>query len=480
MNLQMISTWCRSALLVARPVPQDKARCVWAYRRESCADRRYGRRMSLLLSGFGAVILALVGPVQAAEFERFTTDDGLRVLFMSAPEPAMVDIQLTFAAGAARDGELEGLAALTARALAHGAGELDADALAEAFEGVGAQFSADAGRDMGVVSLRSLTEPDWLERALQTLTTVLAEPRFPAADFERSRRQTLRAIQREGQEPGSVARRALWRSLYPDHPYGAMPVGRAETVEALTNEDAREFFERYYVRENAILTLVGAVDREQAEAIAERLSGALRAGERAPALPEPTVKAETQRIAFPSTQAHLFVGMPLIRRDDPDYFELLVANHILGGQSFNSRLFQDLRTRQGLAYSVFSVLQPLAVDGPFVAGMQTAAAQADHAERELLAAIDDWLENGVTEDEFAAAVDNLVNGFPLTIASNSAMVGQLAAIGFYGLPDDWLDTWVERVRAVEREAMMERLRERFRPDALSLIVVGATDGGLSE
>lgn len=409
---------------------------------------------------------------QAVEIERFTTDDGLRVLFLSAPEPAMLDVQLTFDAGAARDGDQAGLAALTATALTHGAGPLDANALAEAFETVGAQFSTDSGRDMGVVSLRTLVEPDWLQQALDTFTLVLAEPSFPEADFERARRQTLQAIQREGQEPGSVARRALWRNLYGDHPYAAMPIGRSETVSALTVDDVKAFHRRYYVRENAVLTLVGAIDRATAEAIARDVAAALPTGERAPALHEPTVEARVERIDFASEQAHILAGLPMVRRDDPDYFELLIANHILGGQSFNSRLFQDLRTRQGLAYSVFSVLQPLAEKGPFVAGLQTARAQAAHAERELLAAIEQWVRDGVSEDEFASAVDNLVNGFPLTIASNSALVGQLAAIGFYDLPEDWLDGWVERVEAVTRERLQERLRERFDPADLTLVVVG--------
>lgn len=423
----------------------------------------------LLLSAVGLMPVA-----NAVDIESWETDQGMRVLFAPAPTLPMLDIRLTFDSGAAREGDRNGLARLVSNALTHGTAEMDADALAERFERVGAEFSTSSARDMGIVSLRTLTEPDWMAQAVDLLTKVLAAPAFPEEDLARERRQMLLALQRERQEPGSVASRRFYQLMYGDHPYGNVPSGNEGTIPGLTRVEVETFFREYYTAGNAVLALTGAISREAAEALADRIGRALPEGERAPALP-PVPRREgpvVERIAFPSEQAHIFIGVPVLRRDDPDYYPLTVGNHAFGGGSFISRLFREVRTARGLAYSVYSSVQPMAVEGPFLIGMQTGTDQVDEALEVLREELQGLHDDGLEPDELEASRANLTGGFPLRLASNSDIVQHLGMMGFYDLPLDFLSAHNDRIDAVTGEQVHEVIQRRIDPGALVTVVVG--------
>ncbi len=426
----------------------------------------------------GVLLAVLVAaPAAAMEVDRWETDEGLQVLYVEAPELPMVDLRLTFDAGAARDGELPGLARMTSRSLRHGTTEMDADALAERFESVGARFSTSSQRDMAVVSLRSLTETDWLDTAMETLTTVLAEPAFPEDDFDRARRQALLGLQRERQEPGSVAARRFHELVYADHPYANWPAGDRESLEALSPEDARGFFERYYTARNGVLAITGGVDRRQAEALAARVSQALRPGEPAEPLPPvpPLEGAVTEHVPFPSEQAHIRIGAPALRRGDDAYYPLTLGNHVLGGGGFTSRLFRELRSERGLAYSVSSGFGSRAAEGPFSVSMQTGTEQTGEAVEALHEQIRRWHAEGVEPAELEASRANVVNGFPLRLASSSGIVSHLALIGFYDLGADYLTHYPARMEAVTPDDVQRAIRERVDPQALVTVIVGGEE-----
>ncbi|MGM0553390.1 MAG: M16 family metallopeptidase [Pseudomonadota bacterium] len=422
-------------------------------------------------------LLTLALPAQAVEIEEWETDEGLRVLYVAAPDLPMVDLRLTFDGGASRDGDQSGLASLTSSALRHGTAEMDSDELAERFESVGAQFSTNSLRDMAIVSLRSLTEPDWLDAALETLTAVLAAPAFPEADFERARRQALQGLQRERQDPGSVATRRFYALMYGDHPYANWPGGERETLEALEPADARAFYQRFYTTGNGALAITGGLSRAEAEAVAARISEALPQGPAAKPLPTVELPREPveERIDFPSEQAHIYMGAPVLRRGDEDHYALTLANHAFGGGGFTSRLFQEIRSARGLAYSVSSRLQPMAVEGPFRIGMQTGVDQAGEAVTALREELTRWHAEGIDADELEASRANVVNSFPLSLASNSDIVGLLGMMAFYDLPLDYLERYVERMEAVELNELNVRLRERINPDAMVTVIVGGQE-----
>jgi zinc protease len=208
--------------------------------------------------------------------------------------------------------------------------------------------------------------------------------------------------------------------------------------------------------------------------VSERLTAGLAAGEPAPALPEvPDLPSRVvEELDFPSTQTHVYVGQPGMRRLDPDYFPLYVGNHILGGSGLVSLLMEEVREKRGLSYSVYSYFLPMTERGPFLMGLQTKNDQAAQAREVLMGTVRRFREEGPSEAELAAAKKNITGGFPLRIASNSKIVQYLAVIGFYGLPLDYLDRFSARVSAVTAEQIRDAFGRRVHPARFATVVVG--------
>ncbi|QKT03271.1 insulinase family protein [Ectothiorhodospiraceae bacterium 2226] len=424
-----------------------------------------------------AAVLTVTGGAAMAQgpaIEHWETENGARVLFVAAPELPMVDVRVVFDAGSARDGDRPGLALMTNAMLREGAGEWDVDEIGNRFESVGAQVGTSALRDMAVASLRSLTEPALLAPALETFAAVLREPTFPEPALERERSRTVTALRAREQDPGPIAQRNFYEALYGSHPYGHQSLGTPASVQQLTREVLQAFHARYYVGRNATVAIVGALDRAEAEAVAEHVVGGLPSGEPAPALPAPPRASDGQerRVNFPSSQTHILVGHTAIERGDPDFFPLMVGNHILGGSGFGSRVVREIREERGLAYSAYSGFRSMRVAGPFVMGLQTRNREADQALGVLRATLEKFVEQGPTAQELRAAKLSITGGFPLRLDSNSKIVEQLAAIGFYDMPLDWLARYNERVEAVTLEDVRDAFRRRVLPEALTVVLVG--------
>ena len=217
-----------------------------------------------------AALAVVAGSTNAGPpIEQWQTANGARVLFVAAPEIPMVDVRVVFAAGSARDQDRAGLAHLTAELLREGAGDRDADAFNQALSRTGAQLGAAAARDMAYLNLRTLIEETYATPALALLRDALAAPRFDDEAVERAKARTLLALRQKAQSPAAVAEDAFYAELYPNHPYGTPTLGTAASVAALTRADVVDFHARYYVARNAVIAIVGALDRAAAAAVAE-------------------------------------------------------------------------------------------------------------------------------------------------------------------------------------------------------------------
>jgi zinc protease len=423
----------------------------------------------------GLLLAAFWQPASAVpEIQHWQTANGARVYFVRAPELPIVDLRVTFDAGSARDGDKPGLALLTNGLLAEGAGGLNADQLAEIFDNRGAEFGNGSLRDMAWVELRSLSEDTLLQPALQGLATLLGQPDFPAEAMERERQRMLAGLAHEKQRPSALASKAFYRELYGEHPYAIPSNGDENSVVALTIEDLRAFHRRYYVAANAVLVIVGALDRAVAESLAETVISRLPVGEPAPALPEakPLDQVRTVHIPHPSSQTHILLGALGMKRGDPDYFPLYVGNHIFGGSGLVSRLMQQVREDRGLAYSVSSGFSPMRAAGPLSISLQTRNEQAGEALKVVRDALRKFIAQGPSEEELKAAKQNLTGGFPLDIDSNREIAGYLAMIGFYRLPLDYLATLMGNIESVSAAQIREAFQRRVDPDKLLLITVG--------
>ena len=414
-----------------------------------------------------------VGVAASPAIEHWTTDRGVAVYFVAAPEIPMLDVRLVFAAGSARDGAQPGIAALTNDLLTEGTATLSPDEFHGRLDATGAILGSGSLRDMAWLSLRTLTREPQRATALGLLADLLRAPRFDEAVFSRQRDQSLAGLKRALESPGTLGSRAFFRALYGAHPYGSPPEGTAESLARLTLADLRDFHARHYVARNLTLAIVGALSRDEAAALAETLSAALPEGAPAPALPPlPAYAPVTEHIEFSSAQSHVFVGQRGLAREDPDYFPLLVANHVLGGNGVVSLLFDEVREKRGLSYSVESHFEPMALNGPFVASLQTSGEQLDEALAVLRTTLADYVAKGPDQAAFDAAKRNLVGGFPLRIDNNSKLVENLAVIGFYRLPLDYLATYTRKVEAVTLDEATDAMRRRIDPARLVQITVG--------
>jgi zinc protease len=406
--------------------------------------------------------------------QHWQTDNGARVYYVPAPELPMVDVRVVFNAGSARDAGQPGLAHMTNHLLDQGAAGLSADGIAGTLEGLGAELDTGALRDMAWVALRSLSSPAHFEPAVGIMGKVLAEPDFNRTDFERERERAQVSLRHSEQQPAKVANYRFYEAVYGEHPYATRPLGNADSLKALAPKDLRAFHARYYVARNAVIAIVGDLDRGGAERLASELAGRLPEGERAPPVPpvaEPQEALE-EFVSRPSTQTHVRMGAPGMRRGDPDYFPLYVGNHILGGGGLVSRLFREVREERGLSYSVSSSLAPMAQNGPYTFSLQTRNDQTGEALRVLRETVRKFHDQGPTEQELIAAKKNITGGFPLRIDSNSKIVEYLAMIGFYDLPLDYLETFNERVMAVTHEQIRDAFQRRVPLQHMATVIVG--------
>jgi zinc protease len=424
---------------------------------------------------FWCVCWAFASVQASPEIQHWQTSNGARVLFAESHELPIVQVRVVFDAGAAKEpGDLGGIAGLTNRMLAQGTGDLDADTVAAGFEDLGAEFSTSSLRDMALLELRSLSDRQTLEPAIALAARVLARPSFPAKALERERQRALLALQQERQSPGTVASKAFYASLYRGHPYANYPGGTQAGLNAIGRDDLVAFHQRYYVAANAVVAVVGDLSRNAARALVEDLVSALPRGERAEAVAAaPAVAAGSlKRISFPSSQSHLLMGQPGIRRGDEDYYPLYVGNYILGGGGLVSRLSENIREKNGLAYSVYSYFMPMRAEGPFMVGLQTKNAQLDRAMQLVNQTIDEFMDKGPTEKELLSAKRHITGGFPLRLDSNQKIAEYLAVIGFYHLPLDYLQTFNARIEKVTVKQVQEAFRRRVDPNKMITVVVG--------
>ena len=429
----------------------------------------YAKTLALIFAA------ALSGSVLAApQIQQWQTTNGARVFFVPAPEIPMVDAQVVFDAGSARDLAKPGVAVLTNGMLNEGAGDKNADAIAEQFATLGAHQGNSAERDMASFSLRSLTEPSKLQPAADLLALILKQPTFPQDAFARVQSNALVGLQAQKQSPDEITSEAFFKAVYGTHPYASDPSGNEVSVKAMTVDDLKAFYKQYYVARNAVVAIVGAIDRSGAEKLANTLVGGLPEGMAAAKLPEVTslTEATVVKLSHPSTQTHVMLGQPGIRRADPDYFALYLGNHILGGNGLVSRISDEIREKRGLSYSAYSYFMPMRDRGPYVLGLQTRTDKTDEAIKVLKDTLEKFVKDGPTAKELEASKKNITGGFALRVDSNKKIADYLSLIGFYNLPLDYLDTFIARMNAVTLEQVKEAFKRRVDPSKLVTVVVG--------
>jgi zinc protease len=421
----------------------------------------------------------------ALPIQHWTQASGARVYLVESPGIPMLDVQIDFDAGDRRDpADKAGLASMVSNMSAKGvtarAGSpaLDENQLSEAWADLGANFSVRSVNDRMSFSLRSLSYPDLLPKAVALAARQIGEPSFPEAIWLRERERIGAAIREANTRPATLAEKAFSAAVYGDHPYGfqttEISLGRTSVA------DMRQFYTRFIQPCRAKVSVVGDVTRAQADVMVTTLLARLPQGSAAgcAALPPVAEVAAltapvTASIAFESAQAHVLIGQPGYKRSDPDFFALMLGNYTLGGGGFVSRLTAEVREKRGLTYSVYSYFAPGLHAGAFTLGLQTRpdqAAQAVQVARDVLAK---FVTEGPSEAELKAAKDNLIGGFPLLIDSNAKLISNVANIAWNNLPLNYLDTWTAQVEKITAADIKAAFTRKLQPDRMVTVVLGA-------
>jgi len=418
--------------------------------------------------------LAAALPVRAGVvIQTWVAPSGAKVLFVENHDLPILDLQIDFAAGSVRTPPGKaGVAGLTHGLLDAGAGELSEEQIAGRQVDLGAHIGGAVDDDRASLNLRTLSSKAERDGALDLLHTLLSRPTFPEAVLARERTRAIAAIQEADTRPDAIAAKRFAAALYPGHPYGASAT--VDSVSRITRDDLVAFHRRYYDARHAVVSVIGDVGRQEAEAIVNRLTDGLPAGggdEPLPAVVLPA--AEIVRLPHPAAQSHIEIGMPALRRGDPDFFALQVGNYSLGGGGFVSRLMTEVREKRGLVYDVHSYFAPRKLEGPFQIGLQTRRDQADAALKVVHEVLDGFLRDGPTAAELKAAKQNLADGLALRIDSNAKLLGYLAVIGYYNLPLTWLDDYAAKVNAVTADQVKQAFARHVKAENLVTVIVAA-------
>lgn len=407
--------------------------------------------------------------------QEWHTKAGSKVLFVEAHELPMFDMNLTFAAGSSRDGNKPGVAFFTNGMLNEGINGMDVTAISSVFEGVGAEFGNGAYTDMAVVSLRSLTDMKKRQVALDLFTKVISEPTFPESSFKRIKNQIITGFEIQKKTPASILSKEFYSKLYGVHPYAHPSDGDTESIKAMKIADLKAFYQKAYNANNVVISMVGDLSKEEAEAIAEKISTALPKGQAFPQVIMPQIaKPGTYHIDFPSNQTHIVLGQLGVTRNDPDFAALYLGNQILGGGSLSSRLMIEVRERRGLTYGIYSAFSTMQAPGPFSIRVQTRAEMTEGTLALIKQIVADYLVKGPTQKEVDEAKQEIIGSFPLANASNSSIVGQLGAIGFYNLPRNYLEEFVKKIQEVTPEQIKEAMSKHINESNFIVVTVGPT------
>ncbi len=417
--------------------------------------------------------LGLASSLSAAPLgTRTVLDNGATLLVAERPGLPMVVLSMILKTGAAVDPpDKQGLANLTAALITRGTRSYSAQALAEELDFLGTSLSVDTGNDATTISLTTLTKN--LDRSFALLAEVILSPRFPQEEFERIRKEIEGRLHSNEEDPGWVAGKAFREHLYPQHPYGRLVSGQAETLARMTPDDIKQFHATYYRPNNAIIAVAGEITQDRVGSLLASHFADWKAADLPEfSWPDPPERAARQvNLDKEVTQANIMIGHTGIARSHPDYYAVLVMNHILGGGGFGSRLMDRIREEQGYAYSVGSYFSARKHPGPFTVALQTRNESAQPAIAETLAVIRHFRQEGTTAEEVAAAKAYLVNSFPLRLISNSDVAGMLPVLEFYGLGLDYPDRYPDIIGSVTLEQVGAAAEQHLHPDQFLQVVV---------
>jgi len=435
-------------------------------------------RRGLIAFPVAALVVLLTSSfASAVQVEKVFSKGGIEAWFVRDTSVPLVSIEFLFRGGAALDPkDKAGLANLTASLLDEGAGDMDSQAFQERLQNLSIQLGFDAGYDTFSGSLKTLNRNRG--EAVRLLRLALLQPRFDETAVERMTGEIVAGIRRRASRPGYLARRVWQQAVFPDHPYGRPVSGTEETLKNIEVSDFRSFVKSSLAKDRLVVGASGDITADELGALLDEAFGGL---------PDKAATAEVPQ-ASPKGLGYTFVlnrqvpqsvaifGLPGLTRNDSDFYAAYVMNHILGGGSFSSWLYDEVREKRGLAYSIYSYLQPRK-EAPFWMGsVATANAGMAKSVDLIRTQVRKMYEDGVTDEQLENAKLYINGSFPLRFTSSDRIATILAHIQFNNLGVDYLDRRAGLIDAVTKEDIARVAKRFLDPAKLTFSVVGQPDG----
>ncbi len=434
-----------------------------------------------ILQGLAAVVaLAFVAiqPAKAVEVQRVVSPGGIEAWLVEDHSNPIIAIELAFRDGGSviDPAGKEGLANMVSGLIDEGAGEMDSRTFRREMENRSISLSFSAGLDRFFGGVQTLTKHR--DKAFDLLRLALTDPRFDEEPIERIRSQILARLARDSEDPDTIAVLTMRRLLLPDHPYRRPLRGNAETVGSITRDDLVAYTRRIFSRDRLVVGVAGDITPgDLATLLDKTFLGLPEAGDPIEvAEAEPLAEGDVVVVERDIPQSTAIFGHAGIRRDDPDYYAARVVNYVLGGGSFASRLYEEVREKRGLAYSVYSYLQPLDHGAMILGGVATQNGRVGESLDLIRTEWKRMAESGPTEEELKDAKTYLTGSFPLRLSSTGRIARMLVGIQLQKLGIDYLDRQKELIEAVTPEDAKRVARRIFDPAALTIVVVGQPDG----
>jgi zinc protease len=435
-----------------------------------------GTLRSLFAAVAALAVVFVAKPADAMKIERVVSPGGIEAWLVQDSTLPLVALNFSFLGGAAQDPEVKaGTGYMVAALLDEGAGDLNSRAFQQQLEENAVELRFSVTNDYFQGSIKMLRERQ--DKSFDLLRLAVTQPRFEADAIARIREQVLAALRRETTEPGAIATRTWWQAAFAGHPYARPNNGTLTSVPTITEQDLRSYANRVLSRGQLKVAAVGDIDAATLGKALDHVFGALPAnGELAP-VPDASVR-DTGRLIVAQLnvpQAVIRLGGAGIPRKDPDFMAGYLVNHILGGGSFTSRLYDEVREKRGLAYGVYSYLLNLKHSALFMASTQTSADYTREALELIEAEIRRINAEGPTETELAKAKAYLKGAYALNFDTSSKIASMLLQIQQDELGIDYIDRRNALIDAVSLEDA-RRAAKRLGQGGLLTTVVGQPKG----
>ncbi|MET0407849.1 MAG: pitrilysin family protein [Hyphomicrobium sp.] len=416
-------------------------------------------------------------PAAAMNIQQITSPGGIKAWLVEEHSVPLISLRYAFDGGNSQDPPgKDGLANFITAMMDEGAGDITSEDYQERMEDISMRMSYDDSKDSLYGSFETLSKNR--DKAVDLLKLSIQKPRFDKDAVERIRQQLLANLAYADKDPDKVAMREWYAQAFPNHPYGRSSNGSQDTVSKITRDDLVDYHKRTFARDTLKVVAVGDISAAELGKLLDDVFGPLPA--KADLLPvsktEPGKGGSQKIVEMGVPQSVAVFGLGAMARKDPDFMTAFVVNHILGGGGFSAKLMEEVREKRGLAYSVYTYIQPYQQASILVGSVATKNASMAESLKIIRGEMQKIADNGPTADDLQAAKDFLTGSYALRFDTNSKIASQLLGLMQEGFGPEYVENRNAMINAVTMADAKRVAARLLKPDNLVVTIVGKPVG----